>query len=103
MEGYHKFAKEACNPGLNAYNKVKKSSKIGQDQKALNLLLRNFWLLLPKFNFWKGDWELGSTSTQLLDFLHISCHKSFSNSWGNSYIMLFILDIKLTNDELTLY
>ena len=27
--------------------------------------LRVFWLLQPKFNFWKGDWALAYVSTQI--------------------------------------
>ena len=46
-------------------NKVKKSSKIGQDHKKLwYLLLRNVG---PKFYFWRGEWTL-----QFLDFSSIS-------------------------------
>ena len=49
-----------------------------------------FWLLLPEFNFWKGDWALGYVSTQIWDFPNISWFpkilslKSFGNWWGNS-------------------
>ena len=68
-------------------------------RKSLILLLRVFWLLLPKFNFWKGVWALGYVSTQIWDFPNISLFpkilslKSFGNSWGNSYTKFAILDI----------
>ena len=29
-------------------------------------------MLLPKFNFWKGDWALGYVSIQILQFSNIS-------------------------------
>ena len=47
-------------------------------------------MLLPKFNFWKGDWELGYGSTHILDFPNICLFpkilslKFFGNPWGNS-------------------
>ena len=53
--------------------------------------LRVFWLLLQKFNFWKGDCALGYISMQIWDFPDISLFpkilslKSFVNLWGNSY------------------
>ena len=58
-----------------------------------------FWLLLPKFNFWKGYWELGYASTKIWDFRKISLFpkilslKSFGNSWGNWYTKFAILGI----------
>ena len=68
------------------------------------LLLRVFWLLLPKFNFWKGDWTLGYISTQIWDFPNIFLFPKilsltlFGNSWGSSYTEFAILDIvKLQN------
>ena len=30
-----------------------------------------FWLLLPRFHFWKGDWALSYVSTQIWDFPNI--------------------------------
>ena len=60
-------------------------------RKVWYLLLQGFfWLLLPKFNFWKGDWALGYVSTQIWNFPTISLFpkilsfKLFCNSWGNS-------------------
>ena len=36
--------------------------------KVWYLLLHVSWLLLPKFNSWKGDWALGCVLTQIWDF-----------------------------------
>ena len=71
--------------------------KLDRTRKVWYLLLRVFWLLLPKFNFWKGNWAY--VSTQIWDFPNISLFrkilslKSFGNSWGNSYTKFAILDI----------
>ena len=97
----HLSSKEASsyNPMQNIWNKLEKSSKTGQDKKSWYLLLRVFGLLLPKFNFWKGDWALGYVSTQIWDFSNISLFpkilslKSFDNLWGNSHTKFAILDI----------
>ena len=35
--------------------------KLDRARKVWYLLLRVFWLLLPKFNFWRRDWALGYT------------------------------------------
>ena len=96
MYGFFFYQKSLgnCNPGQNIWNRVEKSSKIGQDskrekclyselfwsecgkmrsrispntdtfyavtRKVWYLLLRAFWLLLPKFNFWSGrSWRAG--------------------------------------------
>ena len=32
--------------------------KLDKTKKSWCLILRVFWLLLPKFNFWKKDWTL---------------------------------------------
>ena len=56
-------------------------------------------MVLPKFNFWKGDFTLGYVSTQILDFPNISLFpeilslKFFGNSWGNSDTKFGFLDI----------
>ena len=88
------------NPGQNIWNEIQKSSKTEK--------VKTFWytliyccvvvgLVLPTFNFWKGDWALGYVSTQLWDFTDISLFpkiltlKSFGNSWGNSYTKFAIL------------
>ena len=73
--------------------------KLDRTTKVWYLLLRLFWLLLPKFNLWKGDWALGYVSIQIWDFPNISLFpkililKWFGNSWGNSYTKFAILDI----------
>ena len=40
--------------------KIKKSSKLGQEQRLWDLALRNLKLSWPKFYFWYGDWPLVS-------------------------------------------
>ena len=51
------------------------------------LLLRVFLMLLPKFNFWKGDWglHLNLRFSNISLFPKILSLKLFGNSWGNSY------------------
>ena len=79
--------------------KLRNPVKLYRTRKVWYLLFRVFWLLLPKFNFWKGDWVLGYVSTQIWDFPNISLFpkilsvKSFGNSWDNSYTKFAILDI----------
>ena len=83
----------------NIWNKLKKASKTGQDKKVWYLLLRVFRMLLPKFNFWRGDRTLGYVSTIIWDFPNIFFIPKvlilmlFSNSWGNSCTKFAILDI----------
>ena len=48
------------------WNKIKKSEN--RTRKLWYLLLRIYWLLLPKIYFWKRDWALDSLSTQFWDF-----------------------------------
>ena len=73
--------------------------KLDRTRKVWCLLLRAFWLVSLKFNFWKGDWALGYVSTQIWDFPNISWFPkilsltSIHNSWGNSYTKFDILDI----------
>ena len=50
-------------PGQNIWSKIEKSTKTGQKKKIWYLLLGAYWLLLPNFNFRKGDWTLGYVST----------------------------------------
>ena len=60
--------------------------KLDRARKVWYLLLRVFWLLLLKFNFWNEDWALGYVSTKIWDFPNISLFpkilslKSFGNS-----------------------
>ena len=56
----------------NNWNKMEKSSKTGQEKKSLVSVFSNFQLLLPKPNFFKGDWALGNVSNEILDFSNIS-------------------------------
>ena len=51
------------NPGRGIWGRVEKSCEIGQEKKGLISTFACFWLLLPKFNFWMGDWALGYVST----------------------------------------
>ena len=71
-----------------------------------------FWMLLPKFNFWKGDSALGHVFSQIwVDFPNISLFpkilslKSIGNSWGNLYSKFAMLDItiRFTCGESDLY
>ena len=61
------------------------------------LLLHVFWLLLWKFNIWKGKWALGSISTKIwhvyknVQFIKILSLESLSNSRVNSHINFVIL------------
>ena len=74
-------------------------AKLDRTRKVWYLLLHVFWLLLPKFNFCRGDGALGYVSTQIWDAPNISLFpkilslKSFGNSWGNLYTKFSILDI----------
>ena len=45
---------------------------LDRTRRVWYLLLRIFWLLLPKFNIWKGDWALSDISTQIWYFSNIS-------------------------------
>ena len=73
--------------------------KLDRTKKVWYLLFYVFWLLLPKFNFWKGDWALGYVSTQIKYFPNISLFpqiiglKTFGNSWRNSYTKFTISDV----------
>ena len=105
----------------NYLTKIEKSSKIGQEKKSLMCQKRVFWLLLPTFNLWKGDWALAYVSSRdfssisqfprILSLFFFLCgHLArppivenaakilsltlFRNSWGNSYTKFAILDIK---------
>ena len=66
------------NPVQNMWNKIEKSSKTGHEKKSLISFLCDFWLLLPKFNFWKRDWALGYVFIQIWDFPNISLFPKIS-------------------------
>ena len=59
--------------------------------------IRKFWPLLPRINFWRGDWTLASVFIQFWDFLFICKFpkivslRSFYKLWGNSCIKFIIL------------
>ena len=82
-------------------NKVQKSIKIGQNKRICYLLLRVFWLVLPKFSFWKIDSELGYFRTEIRYFSIFpnSQRPSVSNCSAacgkNTFTESVILDIKL--------
>ena len=49
--------------------KQKNPVKLDWIRKVWYLLLRAFWLLLPKFNFWMGNWALGMSPPKFEIFL----------------------------------
>ena len=69
--------------------------KLDRTRKVWYLLWHVFWLLLPRFNFWRGGWALGYVSTQIWDAPNISLFpKTLSlKLFGNSYTKFAILDI----------
>ena len=74
--------------------------KMDKTSKICYLILRVFWQVLSKFDFWKENRVLGCVSTQNFNFsnpswfLKILNLKWFFNSWGNSCTKFVILDIK---------
>ena len=54
------------NPGQNIWNKIEKSSKIGQDKKSLSSTFACFWTTITYY------WALGYISTHICDFSSIS-------------------------------
>ena len=54
------FSNSDCNlqPGSRYSEDSKETVKLGRKRRVWYLLWRVFWLLLPEFNFWKGDWAL---------------------------------------------
>lgn len=65
--------------------------QLDKTRKLWYLLLCSFLLLLPKFNFCKGDRVLGYICTKIWLFFNISYFlniltlTSFGNSWGDVY------------------
>ena len=49
--------------------KYRNQAKSDRTKRLWYLLLHNFWLLWPKFYFWKEEWGLGSVSTHFEIFL----------------------------------
>ena len=58
--------------GRNIWNKMEKSSNIGQYNKILISALAYFLTAIAKFNFRKADWALDYLSTLISDFSNIS-------------------------------
>ena len=56
------------NPGRNIWNKMEKSSNIGEEKKNLISALAYFLTAIAKFNFQKADWALDYLSTLISDF-----------------------------------
>ena len=71
------------------WTKVKLDKKT---RKLWYLLVHTFWLLMPRFNFWKGDWALGYDSIQILDFANVSSFPKILSI--GSYSKFVILNIK---------
>ena len=69
------------------WDKVKKWSRIGQQQKSLRYrFLRNFCLLWPNIYFWMGDWVLDSVSSKFWYLRNISQFLNIlSLKLGNTY------------------
>lgn len=82
--------------GKNYRNTVNLDKK----SKIQYLILRMFWQLLPTFNIWKKELELGCVSTLIWHFFNISCFptiqrlKSLGNSCTNSCTKFTLPDIK---------
>ena len=92
--------------GKNIWKKIEKFSKTWQDKKSLIIYFCVFFKLLSsKFNFWEGNWVLGTALIWIFFNMTIISRKSFYNSWGSSYTKLVILDIKFgfTYGERDLY
>ena len=52
-------------PGQGIGSRIERSSKTGWGKKSLVYTFSFIGLLLPKSNFWKGDWALDDVSTQI--------------------------------------
>ena len=52
-------------PGLGIGSKIEGSGETGWGKKSLVYTFSFIGLLLPKSNFWKGDWALDDVSTQI--------------------------------------
>ena len=63
---------QADNPGQKYLEQSKEIKQNWTRAESFVTALRDFWLLLQKFYFWKKDWLLGSTSTQCGHFCNIS-------------------------------
>ena len=85
----NKFARKYRSPAI-----------LGRAKKSWYLLSHAFWLLLPKINFWEGDWALAMSPPKFKifpifrNFSIILNLKLFGNSWGNWNSAFVILNIK---------
>ena len=52
-------------PGQGIGSRIERSSKTGWGKKSRVYTFLFTGLLLPKSNFWKGDWALDDVSTQI--------------------------------------
>ena len=77
-------------PRENVRNKVKKSSKTGQDQKTL---ISAFCIISDNY-YWTFISVRETRHWTVSLFAKILSFKLFGNSSSNSYTMFFILDIK---------
>ena len=76
-------------------------------EKFQFLFFSTFLLVSTKLLFWEDDWALGYNSRKFWDFPGLSKFpkilslKSFTNSWGNSYIpsLLLIIALRFTCSE----
>ena len=84
------------NPRKKTWNKVEKSDKIWYLLLhvfffSVFLFSFFFWLLFRKTNFWKRDWPLSYSSTQIQDFSKISWFpKILSLYYKEKYISQFL-------------
>ena len=53
-------------------NKSQNQAKLETTTKIWYIDLPIFWLQLSKFYYWKGDYELGTVSTQIWDLSNTS-------------------------------
>ena len=69
---WKRFLGVSCSLGRGIWGGMESPVKLDGARKVWYLLLRVFWLLLPGFNFWRGDWALGYVSSQIWDFPNMS-------------------------------
>ena len=77
--------------------KLKNPENLDKNKKLWYPLLRTFWQILSKIDFWRGEWSLGSALPNFEIFLLFPNSlnlKSFGNSWDKLCIKFTILHIK---------
>ena len=67
--------------------KYRNQVKLDRTRRGWYLLLRVFWLLLPKLNFWRGDRALGYVSPQIWDFPNISLFPKIPSCYTRYYVL----------------